>query len=196
MTKWRRFLLVSLAGVAILATATFYQSALIGWWRGEAKYKGRYTNSWHDELRAYEHSHVYSRYPPDSRWKFARPEPSWRVFIAERFPGLIRLKWDLNPPLQDGDPKAVAVLIALLDAPEPHVRSLAARGLESIGPPANEAVPALLRLTDDPEGMPSWSAWEALLAIDPELCQRLSTTPAPFKDWPLNTTPLQPTIRR
>src|SRR5262249_4899492 len=106
----------ALAILAPLCLTAHYQSTIIGWWRGEAKYKGKYRNYWHQELRAYDHSHFHTKYPPDSRWKFARLEPRWRVFIAKLFPSWIPLRWDTNPPLQDGDPRAIAVLIELLDA--------------------------------------------------------------------------------
>ena len=46
----KKLLLICLAGVAIVVAAAFYQSDIIGWWRGEAKYKGRYTNSWRAEM--------------------------------------------------------------------------------------------------------------------------------------------------
>jgi hypothetical protein len=176
MTKSRVIMTLSAATVATLLAAAFNRSAIIGWWRGEAQYSGKYTNYWHDELRAYDISHVYIRHSPGSRWVFARPERPWRVFIAKRFPGLITLNGlDLHPPpLQDGDLKAVAVLTELLNAPESHVRSLAARGLESVGPAAKKAVPALLRVAQSPDGLSSNSAWEALLVIDPDAARKNS----------------------
>jgi hypothetical protein len=41
-----------ITGILVIAglAGSLWQSELIGWWRGEAKYKGRYTNSWRAEL--------------------------------------------------------------------------------------------------------------------------------------------------
>jgi hypothetical protein len=164
MTKRRKCLFVSLAVVAILVAAAYYQSDIIGWWRGEAKYKGRYTNSWRVELRSYEPlgvgSHGYVS------WHFFRRHTKWEDWLSKVMPG----KYQPIAPLSlvaDGDPEAVPVLVELLSAPEPIVRMIAASGLERIGLPAREAIPALLALLEDEDELVANLSRQALHVIDP-----------------------------
>jgi hypothetical protein len=170
-----------LVAVAILASAAFYQSALIGWWRGEAKYKGRYRNYWHAELREYSWYGFWNPSAPYGR--FAKREPDWKEWTALLTSGERRPMFDLNPPLQDGDPNAVPVLIELLDAKEEHVRLLAARGLKRIGPRADVAVPELLAHLGA-DGMVPRAIWEALKAVSPDSAKEIRKPVAPREiDW-------------
>jgi hypothetical protein len=149
--------------VVILATAAFYQSALIGWWRGEAKYKGRYTNSWRTELRAYDH---YFRISSD--WYFFRTPSRWDPWFSKILPKSFTSNDRFDPPWKDGDPEAIPVLLELLQAHEPHVRIIAASGLETIGPAARDTIPALLAmLRDDNDEDVACEAFWAIEAIDP-----------------------------
>jgi hypothetical protein len=128
--------------------AAFYQSALIGWWRGEAKYKGRYTNSWRAEMRAYEYMGFDGGNGYLHFW-FVRSPTKWENLLEILLPGKLRPGSLSSPPLQNGDPESVPVLEQLLQAPEANVRILAAIGLEQIGPPAQAAVPTLLAVLHD-----------------------------------------------
>jgi hypothetical protein len=164
----RRALLILGAAMVAAIVAAFNQSALIGWWRGEAKYKGRYTNSWRAELRAYERifgmigdggTHV--------RWCFIRQPAKWEE-IFDKLLNRHAQTIDHSPPLQDGDAEAVPVLVELLQAPEANVRIIAAQGLEGIGPPARKAIPALIALIDDEDEDVAFASRQALRAMDPK----------------------------
>jgi hypothetical protein len=163
MSKRRKLLLICLAALVILATAAFNQSALIGWWRGEAKYKGRYTNSWRAELRSYDNCFRIS-----SEWYFCHTPSRWEQWLSKILPNSSQLSNRFDPPWEDGDPEAIPVLVELLKSPERHVRIIAAYGLEIIGPPARDAIPALLAmlLRDDDEDVAT-EAWCAIESVDP-----------------------------
>ena len=143
--RWR--LLFCLAAVVILATAALYQSALIGWWRGEAKYKGRYTNSWRAELRSYSVIPLADVGTFDSFFFFRKPS-GWETWLAKLAPWQVETN-DYCPPLQEGDLEAMPVVVELLRAPEANVRVIAAWGIKEIGAPARAAIPALLALEND-----------------------------------------------
>jgi hypothetical protein len=159
MTRRRKLLVICLTALVILATAAFYQSALIGWWRGEAKYKGRYTNSWRAEMRCYEGGmaegnlwHLdYAFSQKSSLWE------NWldKLGVRKRSLGGFTIgvpdRHDLGIVLQDGDPDAVPVLMELLNDEDPTVRLLAIFGLQRVGAAARDAVPQLLALCPDPE---------------------------------------------
>jgi hypothetical protein len=163
VTRRGVFLIVSAAMVAAVI-ATFYQSALIGWWRGEAKYKGRYTNWWRTELREYYRLPSLSRFGGQTNWCFIRCPTKWERWLAKVLPGDSQTVYQ-SPPLQDADPESVQVLIELLRAPEPIVRLIAAAGLENIGSPAREAAPALLALVDDEDECVALASRQALRVI-------------------------------
>ena len=165
MTRRRILLILSVAMVAAIV-ATFYQSALIGWWRGEAKYKGRYTNSWRAELRAYERIFgVMSDKRTNVKWFFVRQPTKWEEAFDKLFNSNAQ-NIDHSPPLQDGNAEAVPVLVELLQAPEANVRIIAAQGLEEIGPSASEAVPALQRALRDEDQEVAQASRQALRAIN------------------------------
>src|SRR5262249_60982656 len=109
MSCRRKLLLICLTAVAILATTAYYQSALIGWWRGEAKYKGRYTHPWRAEMRCY-HASVEFDMLGHGYWDFVRTPSVWEQWLSRVLPNSSQPKLDSPPPLQDGNPEAVAVL--------------------------------------------------------------------------------------
>jgi hypothetical protein len=161
----------------VLATAVFHRD-VVGWWRGEAKYRGRYTNSWRAELRQY---HRWVGQYPSSILTDAKTPDSFYVQMPTRLEQLLAKLWPtrypievwLDPPLQQGDTQALPVLLQLLNAPEPNVRVLAIRGLGNVGPAAREAVPILLAaLDDDGDGVADEAA-AALIAIDPQALERV-----------------------
>jgi hypothetical protein len=164
MTKRRKLALFGVAILAAIVLANFYASDLIGWSRGEAKYLGRYTNSWESELR---HYRPLGEFINDGasrvHYVFLREPTNWEKWRGELIPGLSTPAPDNRPPLQEGDPDAVGVLVELLKSPHSNVRIMAANGLEHIGPAAHAAIPALLVAWDGGQ----YSAWQALKAIDP-----------------------------
>src|SRR5262245_12623625 len=81
MTKRRIKLALGLAILAALFLAIHYPSTLIGWWRGEAKYKGRYTNSWRAELRAYAVIPGPSSIVPLRPWVLWRRPTQWERWL-------------------------------------------------------------------------------------------------------------------
>jgi hypothetical protein len=155
----------------VLVVAVFNQSALIGWWRGEAKYKGRYTNSWRAELRTYKyrgHAFYGCWGGSDSMWFFEREPSKWEEWLGCVLPKGFPSKRDSAPPLQDGDPNAIRVLIELLEAPEQNVRIQAANALERTGEAARDAIPALLAMLKIQDWEAALAAREAVRAIDPK----------------------------
>jgi WD40 repeat protein len=73
----------------------------------------------------------------------------------------------------DGDPAAVPVLLSLLRDEDFRVRRVAAASLGRVGPPAREAVPALLEAADrDDDAFLRGIARLAALAIDKEAAER------------------------
>jgi len=178
----RRRLFICLTGVAILATAAFYQSALIGWWRGEAKYKGRYTNSWRAEMRCYD-VHVGFDGLGHGYWDIERKPSKWEKWLSKVLPVSFQPKLDSPPPLQNGDPEAVPVLIELLQTPERNVRILAARGLETIGPPARPVVPVLLTLLEDEDLDLVNQVIITLTTIDPITAKKVGLPEGWSLDW-------------
>src|SRR5262245_28376878 len=117
MMKRRIKLISALAILAPLFLAAVYQSELIGWWRGEAKYQGRYTHSWRAELRTYD---IYFGYGSVWHWDwtFFRRPSWWERWCSKLLPKPYESYFSTLPPLQDGDPEAGAVLTELLQAPE------------------------------------------------------------------------------
>jgi hypothetical protein len=155
--------------VAVLALAVagaLYRSALIGWWRGEAQYRGRYTNSWDAEVRHWRivgyiggngHcSPIYSR------------EPSWWLLMLDKL-GCGRFmdrSYPVPSILEGCDPAAAPVLVELLRSPNSNVRILAATALAETGPGARDALAALRALQDDEDSEVRWAAETAIWEIE------------------------------
>jgi hypothetical protein len=169
MTKRRKAALIGVAILAVIVLANFYSSDLIGWWRGEAKYKGRYTNSWRVKLRPFEGPFVEQESLYCVKYTFMRQPSKWDEWLANILPSRFNAKVDFDPPLQDGDHEAAGVLAELLGAPEPNVRVLAALGLKQIGKPARDAVPALLVAAEDKDPYVAMAAEDAVGSVDPGL---------------------------
>src|SRR5207249_3955908 len=90
------------------------RTGLVGWWRGEATYRGRYSGAWAEELRGW-----LALGEPGSPGAvlYARPVPAWRQWLGSP------ARWAVDePPLHEGDPAAVPVLVELLRDPDPVVR--------------------------------------------------------------------------
>jgi hypothetical protein len=156
---------------AILLISTFvviyYQSDIIGWWRGEAKYQGKYTNYWERELQDFR---VQETGPSGHDVRFGvgihrTPKSKWEEWCQKLITGFLSNPRQ-KPPLQNGDPDALAVLVELLRSGHRDVRIIAALGLEEIGPKAGTAVPALLAALEDEERLVVYFAWYALKEID------------------------------
>src|SRR5262245_48628888 len=169
MRRWWKVVLglALAAGVALLATwlVPVVRQSAVGWWRGEASYRGRYTNAWADEFRGFEpvrwlyHAGIFRPEIPNG---LEREEPP-SLFGN----GRSRCCWIIAPPLWEGDPESVPVLLGLLRDPDRRLRVIAAKGLGNVGPDARDAVPALLRrAADDPDAQVRVVAAWALHRID------------------------------
>jgi hypothetical protein len=174
MTRRRAGLLVG--GVAVLLTVlgTVFHSDLIGWWRGEAKYQGRYTNAWRAELRQYDRVFDPSREAVGASrpvepayYIYYREATSWERWLARLWPSRLPARQRVYPRFE-ADLEAIPVFVELLHAPEPNVRALAARGLGQVGPAAHEAVPMLFAALDDEADFVAHEAARALYAIAPQ----------------------------
>jgi hypothetical protein len=151
------FTVLAVVGLGTLSAVPEWRSDLVGFCRQESKYQGRYTNSWRQELPAWEveASAVHHEGPPfcrgctqrDTLWCH-RP-PLWREWVSKVV--------DLGPgntssvesPLLSGDPAALGVLVELLRDCDPKVRRIAVQGLDALGPAARPAAPALREALHD-----------------------------------------------
>jgi hypothetical protein len=165
MTKRRRYLLISLAGMAILVAAVFYQRDIIGWWRGEAKYKGRYTNSWRAEMRSYKRIFGIVGGSWEVHWSYERIPNKWEEWLAQVIPDSSQSKYAESLPPLNGDPAAIPVLVELLQAPETDIRIMAVQALESLGSAAKDAIPVLSVLDNDDDSDVRFAARRAIRRI-------------------------------
>src|SRR5205807_1766311 len=90
----------------------------------------------------------------------------WEQWLSKLLPSSYPPDLGFHPPLQDGDPDAVPVLVELLRAPEVNVRILAVWGLKEVGSRARETIPALLAALNDEDEEVAHQAWWALHSID------------------------------
>jgi hypothetical protein len=180
LTKRRLFLVV--AGLLVIAIVASLFSTVRGWMAGEPFYRGRPASYWSRELGTW--------FPVSLRGGFVcsfgnenegeraekRSEPPMRVYV--RLPG----KWQLRvldyapprlqrflleqPPILHGDPKALPVLMVLLDDENIEVRKMAIHGLKALGPEAAEAVPALRKRLEDEDAEVRKQAEAALRGIE------------------------------
>jgi hypothetical protein len=151
MTK-RRVNVLAIGGMLLVAgmVGSIWQSDLIGWWRGEAKYKGRYTNSWRVELRRWEKVSICGGSSGQPRLVWSRGPALWHEWLAEPFARPGDFDSPVSPPLLNGDPEAIPVLVELLRAPEPNVRLIAAEALASFGRGTTEGfLPAVRAILPD-----------------------------------------------
>jgi HEAT repeats len=170
----RKWLLFSMAGLALLTAGAlrFGWSDLVGWARGEARYRGRCTNAWADDVRDWVPMWIVGTSGPRHSHRPAKPPTCFVRVQADPWwwPALHGVSvCTENPPLQEGDPAAVSLLLELLRDRDRTVRLLASQGLGRVGPAAKEAVPALrdLALHDEDEAVRA-TAQDALTRIDPE----------------------------
>jgi hypothetical protein len=150
-------------------TGFYFRSDVIGWWRGESKYRGHSTNAWHAELQRWHRIVACGGSGGKSFLVWSRqPAPS-EAWFAALAPRLDDTDGPFGPPLLNGDRDATGVLAELLRAPESHVRLLAIEGLEQIGLGASQTVPALLAVLEDEDEDVRQRAMQALRAIKPEV---------------------------
>ena len=118
MTR-RRVLLLASALLAITFACSVFRSDLTGWWRGEAKYKGRYTNSWRAELLQWDGHrdavHIVLLNLPQH-------QSSWWESLRDKLLPSANARTPDVWLLLDDDPEAIPVLIELLRDPERKVR--------------------------------------------------------------------------
>jgi hypothetical protein len=151
--------------LAITFAGSVFQSDLIGWWRGEAKYKGRYTNFWRAELRQLdgERQSVYFLLLNCRQQKSAW----WEKLRDKLLPGRANSRTPDVIPLLEDDPEAIPVLIELLRAPERAVRIRTIELLELKGLAALDAVEALEEIERSEDRELSHRASRAIKRIDP-----------------------------
>jgi hypothetical protein len=163
----RRVLLILSAVMVAAIIAAFYQSALIGWWRGEAKYKGRYTNSWRAELRCYKRIFgIVGGGLMEVHWSYERVPSKWEGWLAEVIPDTSQSKYAESLQLLNGDPAAIPVLVELLQAPETDIRIMAVQAMERLGSEAQDAIPALSVLDNDDDSDVRLAARQAIRRIE------------------------------
>ena len=173
----RRALLLASALLTIAFAGSVFQSDLVGWWRGEAKYKGRYANAWRMELRKYEFVRTFNfAHGVSGHWVliFERKPAVWEKWLASALPSVYKLKTDSKPPLHEGDEEAFPVLIELLRAPEWNVRLLAMDGLRAIPGYTDEEITELHALLEDEHPIvvktAKWALWDiARIAVEDTL---------------------------
>jgi HEAT repeats len=168
-------LLLAIVGVS-LHPAVYWPT--YGWLRGEAFYKGMPTSYWEEEAAAYtpiffdqwqpKHddgtaawkSRKVDRY----RWILAHMPPQGTPLEPAPCPAIVNDR----PPLADGDPDAIPVLLQLLQSRVETVRWLAVWEMVELGSRANDAIPALHELLTSDDAGARHRAATALRAIDPD----------------------------
>jgi hypothetical protein len=135
--------------------------SLLGCIRGEPFYRGRPASYWRADIMACEPHMGFvcflvdgSRFPPQTL------TVDWIRRLSR--PTLLVLQWvqrwdveklgeflDPPPPMQECDPSAVPVLMALLGDPDPNVRYFAVQKLANLGGAARPALPILRGMAGD-----------------------------------------------
>jgi hypothetical protein len=159
MTRRRRWLMAvaGAVGLVVLALPPVHWR-LYGWARGEQFYKGRPASYWSAEIAACDATlflECFTETPTLRMLLTRRPNSVDRArqWLADRlsWPDLApNSRWAPNNRwrLNDDDPTALPVLIALLDEPPPQVRYFAAQciaGLHDAGRPALTTLRAHVR---------------------------------------------------
>ncbi|HEY1380844.1 MAG TPA: HEAT repeat domain-containing protein [Gemmataceae bacterium] len=139
--KRRRLVAVTAAVALVAAGFVLPPSRLVvlGVIRGESFYRGWPTCYWHRDLARYRE--LWS--PLSGDWYLIREPVAVEDWLARV---LGRDVIPTRPPILDGDPAALPVLIELLQCPDYKTRRAAATGLGAIGPAAREATPALTEI--------------------------------------------------
>jgi HEAT repeat protein len=147
-------LLAFVAVVALcLAVAALHPSqGLMGWLRGESFFSGRPAGYWRDVLIS---DDPLAR--EEARQQLVAGGSESTAVLVELLRASAGSEWDSAEVrwtsaevLSEIGPAAGeaggAALLAALDDPDPHVRAVSAKGLPAVGVPAEQAVPALVRL--------------------------------------------------
>jgi hypothetical protein len=164
---WIAATLVVCAGVLSLIQPV--RTELIGRWRGESRYQGRFTNDWKLELRRYEVVCTINLNGKISRLRDLRPL-WWEPWLDKLAPSASPPRHG-HVPLKAGDPAAVPVLLELLRDEDARIRLIAVEALSRVGANARQAVPALLTaLEDEDEAVRTEAVW-ALWFIDHEAAE-------------------------
>jgi hypothetical protein len=144
---WIGCLVAILVGLPVMLRTGYAAFCLL---RGEHFYHGLPTSYWATATR---------RFASSERW--LNDHPTWFQEVV----GWTGLGGE--PAIFSHDPAAVRVLSDLLGDNDEDICTLAATSLGDIGPPANDAVPALLNLArGGPEGLREAAA-QTLLKIKP-----------------------------
>jgi hypothetical protein len=166
----KRWLWLCLALLAIAALFVFPGSRwrIIGWVRGEPFYAGQPVSYWRAQAKNCDQlclaENLYFYFQATSEIQELR-----RAWVS-------RNDWDLDHPLLRGDPKALSVLLQLLDESDDEsweVRLIAIYSLAKIGPEAKPAVAAIEKEFSRPyDNTLRSAAYSALSKIDPEAAAR------------------------
>jgi len=181
----RVFLVFAICLIVALLWLSGAHWTLLGHIKGEASYKGQPTRVWSKRLQAITvsgyagfdvqsaGSHVVREYsrPSNTVW-------DWLDYLEGKPTSYVDVP-EAEVPFTDGDPRAVPVLIELLDNRDPDVRLLAARGLCRIGPEAKGAMPALQKTLDADIDRREFDVVleleNAIERIDPEAWSKIAT---------------------
>ena len=125
----------------------------------------------------------------EARWNAARTIGKIGPEANSAVPVLIEMTRDKEPTIREhsaeaiGDigsvvgQEAIKALVATLSDPVPRVRRDAVRSLGYIGPKARETLPAIQKLSEDPEEIVRQAAKNAIQAIAPEQTPPKKETP-------------------
>jgi HEAT repeats len=156
-------LCVLTAFLAVSLGELFYHSQLVGWWRGEAIYRGKYTNGSRTEMRRWEIVGL-SGDTRSHNWHYARVPSRWETWV-QNLTGRLANSRDFAFPLVDADADALPVIRELLCDPDARIRLMVTSLLRGMGAEGAFALPDLLdRLADDDDDV-RIEAQVALLAI-------------------------------
>jgi HEAT repeats len=171
MTRRRKLLFagIAVAALAVIMVVPEVRWRLHGWAMGEPLYQGRPASYYSTRIRS-------SLQEPQGgvfrlKKKAISPAEVWvRQHINDGFAEMVF--GDPAPFVGEAaaqlDASALAVLVALMNDPDPRVRAFAADRTEFLGPSAAPAVPTLSRLLDDEHEWIRFLAVVCLGKIGPE----------------------------
>lgn len=163
-------LLLGLSLLLLVVASLLHPSVhwrVIGWWRGEAFYQGRPTSYWANEIEtSYRELDMGGSIFSPRLVTWYRVTPScWHQVTQPFMPGTRAVPiadLHLNPPLLDGNPDALVILLTLIQGNSARVRRVAICGLMAQGQDKPEISSALLEATKDPDEVVRREATAAL----------------------------------
>ncbi len=173
LTKRTAIKVSLLLAVSVLLYIGFrldYHFVVIGYCKGQPRYRGLPVDYWRARVQNYQ------------RWLF-NPPPDASDGLLDQLYYLTGVSLFPKPPLQGGHKESVTVLLDLIKDSDPLVRSFAAQYLQSIQPPSQEAIDALIAGLDDPDSGVRYHSMDSLGMYGPAARKALPRIIQEFEEW-------------